>query len=95
MQFRRAILLGVFHLLTEVLGWLAWARPFVWIGMNAITIYIITGIVDFRRLADRFVGGDVAVWLGRYAELVRSAAAPGLGPWLVWFLYRRRIFLRL
>ena len=90
-----AILLGVFHLLTEVLGWQAWARPFVWIGMNAITIYIVTGVVDFRRLADRFVGGDVAVWLGRYAEFVRSAAALGLALWLVWFLYRRRIFLRL
>ena len=90
-----AILLGVFHLLTEVVGWQTWARPFVWIGMNAITIYIVTGVVDFRRLADRFVGGDVAVWLGRYAELMRSAAALGLALWLVWFLYRRRIFLRL
>jgi predicted acyltransferase len=90
-----SILLGVFHLLIDVIGWQVWARPFVWIGMNAITIYVVTGVVNFRRLADRFVGGDVAVWLGRYAELVRSAAALGLALWLVWFLYRRRIFLRL
>jgi predicted acyltransferase len=90
-----AILLGAFHLLTDVLHWRAWARPFVWIGMNAITIYLVTGVVNFRRLADRFVGGDVAVWLGRYAELTRSAVALALALWLCWFLYRRRIFLRL
>jgi predicted acyltransferase len=90
-----AMLLAVFHLLTDVLGWRAWAKSFVWIGMNAITIYLITNIVNFRKLADRFVGGDVALALGRYAELVRSVVALGLALALVWYLHRRRIFLRL
>jgi hypothetical protein len=52
-------------------------------------------LVNFRKVADRFVGGDVAVWLGRYADLTRSVVALALALWLVWFLHRRRIFLRL
>jgi predicted acyltransferase len=90
-----AMMLAIFHLLIEVMRWRAWATPFIWIGMNAITIYLVGNIVNFRNLANRFVGGDVAVALGSYAELVRSLVALGLALMLVWFLYRRRIFLRL
>ena len=63
--------------------------------MNAITIYLVGNIVNFRNLATRFVGGDVAVWLGRSAELARSLVALALALSLVWYLHRRRIFLRL
>jgi predicted acyltransferase len=90
-----AMLLGVFHLVIEVWRLRAWAMPFVWIGMNAITIYIASALLNFRKIADRFVGGDVARWLGNYADLVRSVVALLLALWLVHFLYRRRIFLRL
>jgi predicted acyltransferase len=90
-----AMLLAMFHLLIHVLRWRAWATPFVWIGMNAITIYLIGNIVNFRNLANRFVGGDVAIALDKYAELTRSVVALGLALTLVWYLHRRRIFLRL
>ena len=90
-----AVLLAIFHLFTDVLGWRTWARPFVWIGMNAITIYLVTNIVNFRKLADRFVGGDVAIAMGRYGELLRSIVALGLVLTLAWYVHRRRIFLRL
>ena len=90
-----AILMAAFHWVIEVRDRRAWAAPFVWIGMNAITIYLVTGFVNFRLLADRFVGGDVAAALGRYAELMRSVIALVMAIALVWYLYRRRIFLRL
>jgi len=83
-----AILLAIFHLLTDVLGWRRWAQPFVWIGMNAITIYLVGNIVNFRKLADRFVGGDVAIAMGRHGELLRSVVALGLVLTLAWYLHR-------
>ena len=89
-----AMLLGVFHLLTDVIGWRAWCRPLVWIGMNAITIYLVSGIANFYGLAARIVGTDAGP-LGRYADLVRSILALAMALALVYFLYRRRIFLRL
>lgn len=77
-----------------------WCEPFVWIGTNAITIYLAVQIVSFPQLAERFVGGDIKRFLN-------ANIAPGLGDFtvaltalglmflLVWFLYRRKIFLRL
>jgi predicted acyltransferase len=90
-----AVLLGIFHLIIEVWRLRAWAMPLVWIGMNAITIYLASALLNFRRIADRFVGGDVARWLGNDADLVRSAVALLLALWLVHLLYRRKIFLRI
>ena len=90
-----ALLLGIFYQVIEIWKWRAWAQPFVWIGMNALTIYITAGIVNFHRLAGRFVGGDVKAFLGSYSDLVLAIVSLLLMLWVVNFLYRRRVFLRL
>ena len=90
-----AILLGVFHQIIAVWKLQKWAQPFVWIGMNAITIYLVSAIVGFQKLASRFVGGDIAVALGSWADFVRAVVALVLVFAVVRFLYRRKIFLRL
>ena len=43
----------------EVWGWRRWALPFVWIGMNPITVYMFHNLVDVGKIAERFVGGDL------------------------------------
>lgn len=90
-----AILLGVFHQIIEVWQFRKWAQPFVWIGMNAITIYLVSAIVGFQKLAGRFVGGDIGIALGSWADFIRAIVALALVFVVVHFLYRRKIFLRL
>jgi predicted acyltransferase len=90
-----AILLGVFYQVIELWQWRKWAQPFVWIGMNAITIYLVANVVNFRRLAGRFVGGDIRTMLGPCSDLVTAAVSLGLVLWFVNFLYQRKVFLRL
>jgi len=90
-----ALLLGVFYQVIEIWKWRVWAQPFVWIGMNALTIYIAASIVNLRKLAGRFVGGDVTACLGVYSDLALAIVSLLLMLWVVNFLYRRRIFLRL
>jgi predicted acyltransferase len=94
-----AFLLGLFHWMVEVKGWRSWCTPFVWIGANPITIYILSGIVRFRQLAARFFGAEVETWLnGRHRNLgsfVIELAALVLIVLVARFLYRRSIFLRL
>jgi predicted acyltransferase len=90
-----SILLGLFYVVIEIWKVEWWAEPFVWIGMNAITIYIVGNIVNFHRLAERFVGGDVARAFGNFGLFVQALVTIALGLWLVRFLYRRKIFLRL
>ena len=51
-----AILLGVFYLIIDVANFQIWAKPFVWIGMNAILCYMLFDgrIIPLRpRMNDR------------------------------------------
>ncbi len=75
-------------------------QPFVWIGTNSITVYLANNIIGFRKLAERFVGGDIKAALETHVargvgDLVIAAVGLGLGFLLCWFLHRRKIFLRL
>ena len=96
-----AILLGVFYLIVDVWQTRAWCQPFVWMGMNSITIYLASNILGgFRKLATRFVGGDVRIFFDShvakgFGDLVISIVGLLLAFWLVHFLYKRKIFLRL
>jgi predicted acyltransferase len=95
-----AILLAVFYLIVDVWKFQAWCQPFVWMGMNSITIYMTDNILGgFSKLADRFVGGDIAAWFNHLSmgsgDLLAAVVEMALSFWFVYFLYRRKIFLRL
>ncbi|HYV30179.1 MAG TPA: heparan-alpha-glucosaminide N-acetyltransferase domain-containing protein [Candidatus Binatia bacterium] len=95
-----AILLGLFYLIVDVLKYQKWCQVFVWYGMNPITVYLADNVLSFRRVATRLLGTDVKAFLDAnvtagFGDLVLSFGEIGVGLCLVWFLYRRRIFLRL
>jgi predicted acyltransferase len=90
-----ALLLALFYYLIEIREWRRWAIPLVWIGMNPIVIYLAHSFVDFQALASRLVGGPVKAALGAGGDLLVTTVALGLSIALVWFMYRRRIFVRL
>ncbi len=95
-----AMLLGLFYYIIDVRKKQRWCLPFVWVGMNPITIYLAYNIISFPAIAARFAGGDVQ-------RLLNLNVASGVGDMLlavvevtlmfllVRFLYVRRIFLRL
>lgn len=94
------LLLAAFYYIVDVRKWRGWCQPFVWIGMNAITLYVISGIVGYRRLAQRLAGGDVKAWFDttiapRTGDLVLALVGVALMLVLARFLYKRQIFLRL
>ncbi len=89
------LLLAAFHLLIDVWGWRRWAQPFVWIGMNPITLYMISNLVNVERIARRFVGGDVSQSLGSYGQLAMAIVSLLIMLGIARFMYRRQIFLRL
>lgn len=95
-----ALLLALFHLVIDVLRLRAWCAPFVWIGMNAITLYVVEKLFDFKRLAASLVGAPGSTLHARLhldadtAELLLSIVVVALVLLLARFLYRRQIFLR-
>ena len=91
-----SVLLGLFYLVVDVWKYRKWAQPFVWIGMNPITIYMIHNLVDIGGIAQRFVGGDLnKLYLGRYGDLAVALAGMAITFGICRFMYQRKIFLRL
>jgi predicted acyltransferase len=95
-----ALLLAAFYLLVDVWKYQKWCQPFVWIGMNSITIYLTSNIIGgFSKLAGRFAGGDVRTFFNQRAsglgDLIVALVGLLLAFWFVRFLYRKKIFLRL
>jgi predicted acyltransferase len=94
-----AILLGLAHQIVDVWGVKRGVTPLVWIGANAILLYMINGLVGFEPVAERIVGGDIMDVLDNHLAdgaglLLTNVAGLVLVLALARYLYRRQIFLR-
>lgn len=95
-----ALLLGVFYWIIEIRKRRHWCQPFVWIGMNALTLYLMHNFVSFAKLAEGFAGGDVKRCLDAHVakgagSVLLVAVELGLVFLLARFLYVRKIFMRI
>lgn len=93
-----AILLGMFYQIVDVWHYRRWCQPFVWIGMNAITIYLVFHFVNLSKLAQCFVGGDVYAFFEKIStglgHLVAALVTLFFSIVICRFLHQRNIFLR-
>lgn len=87
------LLLAFFYGVIDGLGWKAWAFPFIVIGSNAIFIYVVPGLVPFDATARALFGG-IARHAGNWGPFLLVTATFGLQWLALWFLYRKRWFLR-
>lgn len=87
--------LAVFYQIIEIWQWRRWCEPFMWIGMNPITIYMAFNLAPFDEWAKRIAGGPVAQALGAWSHLAVSLVVVALVLAFTRFLYQRKIFLRL
>jgi predicted acyltransferase len=89
------ILLSVFYWVMDVKKWRRWAFPFVVIGANAIGAYAIRPFIKFGDIAARIAGGSLAKLFGTYAELWMALIAYLLLWSSLYWLYKKRIFIKL
>jgi len=89
------VFLAVFYQMIEIWQWRRWCEPFLWIGMNPITIYMVCNLVHVEDLAKLVVGGPVQHSLGAWGPLAVAVVVMGLVLVFTRFLYQRKIFLRL
>lgn len=88
------ILLALFYLVIDVWGFRRWAFPFVVIGVNSITIYIVPRFLGFKAITTAFFFGGVIKRSGPL-EPVLVPMLFLLVEWLfLYYLYRKQIFLR-
>lgn len=87
------LLLALFYWIIDVKGYTKWAFPFVVIGLNPITIYVLQGIFDFSIIANIFIHG-FSPYLGSFQHAFTIMCTIGVKWILLYFLYRQKIFLK-
>ena len=92
------LMLAAFHAAIEWKGWRRWAFPLLVIGMNSIAAYVMSWTLEgfVTGALARHVGPAPFVIFGAPFEPVLRGAAVLAVFWLIlWWMYRRKIFLRI
>ncbi len=87
------LLLALFFYIIDVRGYRKWSFPFIVIGVNAIAVYVATHLFDFELIGNVFVGGG-AKWLGAWKEFVQSLAALVVVWLILYWMYRKKTFIK-
>ena len=88
------LLLALFYLVIDVWGFKKWAYGLVVIGTNAIFVYMLTHLVNFRSIAGRFVGG-LDRFVGPWNAFIHAAAGFVIVWLILWWMYRKKSFIKI
>lgn len=87
------LLLALFYWIIDVKNYKKWTFFLVVIGMNAITIWVGQRLIDFEFTANALFLG-FSKYLGIIAPVFLALSVLFLKWLFLWFLYRRKIFLK-
>lgn len=88
------LLLAVFYLLIDVWKFKKWAFFFAVIGMNSITIYLSTEIINFWHTATFLFGGFASMAGEAWGKVILATGVVALEWGFLYFLYVKKIFLK-
>jgi predicted acyltransferase len=88
------MILALFFWIIDVLGYKKLAFGFVVIGMNSIAVYLATEVFDFRDVGNIFVG-HLLPRVGRWDSLLEATAAFALVWLILYWMYRKKEFIRI
>jgi predicted acyltransferase len=94
--------------LIEMRAWRVWARPFLWLGSNAILVYALSTFMSklgaIIKIADGTQQVEVQTWIyqhwfepladERNASLLFAISYVAVWTLVAWGLYRRKIFVK-
>ena len=88
------LIFALFYYLIDVCGWRRWTLFFTVIGMNSITVYLAQSFISFWGTSDKIFGGLIRL-LPENSHTFFVNLAYIIVVWLVlYFLYRKRVFLK-
>lgn len=88
------LLFSVFYLIIDVWNMRKWAFFFVVIGMNPITIYLAERIINFRSASKFLFGGFIELFPSGWEPFLSGIAITMVGWVFLYFLYKKKIFLK-
>ncbi len=88
------IFLSVFYFIIDVRGYKKWAFFFTVIGLNPILIFMAPRFIDFNFTANKVFGGLAANYAGSFKYAFMAIALVTVKWLLLYFLWRKKVFLR-
>jgi predicted acyltransferase len=88
------LLFALFYYIIDVKGYRRWTLFFRVVGMNSITIYMAQLIINFHNPTNFFFKGIAGKLPDLWGELVMSTGYIAICWLFLYFLYRKRVFLK-
>ena len=88
------LMFALFYYIIDVRGWRRWTLFFRVIGLNSITIYMAQRFIDFKKVAQFFLGGVAGMCPEDWSKVILTGGYV-LACWLMlYFLYKKDTFLK-
>ena len=87
-------LFAIFYYLIDVKGWKKWTKFFEVIGLNSIAIYMAQRILPFGSVNKFFFNGLAGLCPEPVGKVILAVGYFALCWLFLWFLYRKKIFLK-
>ena len=88
------LMFALFYYIIDVKNWRCWTFFFTVIGMNSITIYLGQRFINFSYTSKALFGGLINKLPEASQEFFTQAAYIAVCWLFLWFLYRKRVFLK-
>jgi predicted acyltransferase len=88
------ILLALFYWIIDVKGKIKWSFPLKVIGMNAITAYVLSHVIDFSKIADFLLFG-LEQYAVAYYGMIITIGGFGLLYLMLWYMYKNNTFIKI
>lgn len=89
-----AAMFALFYWIVDVRGWRKWTLPFTVVGLNSITIYLAQRIISFSGINKFFFSGVAGLVPEQWANVILAAGYVLLCWLFLYFLYKKKIFLK-
>lgn len=90
------MLFAAFYYIIDVAGIKKWSMPFVWLGCNSILIYIAAhGLMNFESTAQFLFGGAISNAAVIWQQALLWVGVAIIQFTLLYFLYKKKLFLKL
>ena len=88
------LFMALFYWVIDVWGYKKWAFPFKIIGLNSIFIYMASGLIDFGYTSRYLLNGFVQMAGEEWTKFIILLGVLLLEFGLLYFMYRKRIFVK-
>lgn len=87
------LLLALFYWIIDVKGKTKWTYPLKVIGMNAITAYVLSHVINFPEVS-KFILFGLESSAGSYYPMLTSIGGFGILYLLLWYMYKNNTFIK-